>query len=345
MTRLTAFTFDLRRARPIGRRHVLGMLGAGGALLVVGCGDDGAASDTSTGDTSTGEPGSSGSTGTGDTSTGTTSTGTPTTGTPTTGDEGSSDTGSSSTGEPTTGTTGPVECEGPAAAWATGGTASMTAQDCYPDPFSGGVLSCALICETTAGPCTTATTIDRRDVSEGFMGLPVRLALLIVDADTCAPVPGAQVEIWHTQRTGVYSGVTPAPKQCYVDDPAAATFMYFRGVQTAGADGRVDFDTCYPGWYGGRAIHIHFRVVRDGQAYATSQLFFADELNAEIFATHPEYSEFGQPDVTNQTDGILGGAADLANYVLDTARMPDGAMLASKVIAVRSSLQDPSCAV
>ncbi|HEY0135425.1 MAG TPA: hypothetical protein VGB85_15180 [Nannocystis sp.] len=338
MTRLTAFTFDLRRA--LGRRHVLGMLGGSGALLVVGCGDGGDASDASTGAASTGDASSSGDTSTGGTSTGATSTGTPTTG----GSDTGSDTGSS-TGDPTTGTTGPVECGGPAAAWATGGTASMTAQGCYPDPFSGGVLSCALICETTAGPCTTATTIDRRDVSEGFLGLPVRLALLIVDADTCAPIPGAQVEIWHTQRTGVYSGITPSPKQCYVDDPAAATFMYFRGIQTAGADGRIDFDTCFPGWYGGRAIHIHFRVIRDGQTYATSQLFFADELNTEVFATHPEYSEFGLPDITNQSDGIIGGAADMANYLLDTARMPDGAMLASKVIAVRSSLQDPSCTV
>ena len=339
MTRPTATSFHSVRARPVGRRHVLGILGATGALLVVGCGDS--------------DGGETGSTGPGGTSTGdTSSSGAPSTGTPTTGSAGTgSDTGSTSdptTGDPTTGTTGTtgaVECGDPAVAWASGGTASMTAQDCYPDPFSGGVLSCALICETTAGPCTTATTIDRQDVSEGFAGLPVRLALLIVDADTCAPIPGAKVEIWHTQRTGVYSGITPSPKQCYVDDPTAATFMYFRGIRTAGADGRVDFDTCFPGWYSGRAIHIHFRVTRDGQTYATSQLFFADELNAEIFATHPDYSEFGQPNRTNMTDGIIGDAADKANYVLDAARMPDGAMLASKVIAVRSSLQDPTCPV
>ena len=302
--------------RPIDRRRVLGMLGATGALLVVGCGEappgsaetDGGSSDGGTGDAST---------------------------------------GGASTGEPTggSGETGAIECGDPAAAWATGGTASMTAQDCYPDPFAGGVLACALICETTAGPCTTATKLERKDVSEGFAGLPVRLSLLVVDADTCTPVAGARVEIWHTQRTGVYSGVTPNPPQCYLDDPNAATFMCFRGIQTAGADGRVDFDTCFPGWYSGRTIHIHFQVIRDGSVYATSQLFFAGELNAEIFASHPEYSAFGQPDVTNASDSIIGDQADPASYTLDTARMPDGAMLASKVIAIRGSLSDTKCSV
>jgi len=336
MTRPTPFVLD--PAGAIGRRRVLGIFRATGALLVVGCGD-GTDGSTAAGATSStgaeGDPTTSGSTGPG-----------PTTG-GSTGDGGSSDTGSEGTADATTGdgTTGAIECGGPARAWAAGGTAAMTAQDCYPDPFAGGVLACALICQTTAGPCTTATTIDRRDVSEGFAGLPVRLALLIVDADTCAPIAGVKVEIWHTQRTGVYSGVTLSPKQCYLADPGAAAFMYFRGVQTAGADGRVDFDTCFPGWYSGRAIHIHFRVIRGEQVYATSQLFFADALNAEVFATHPDYGEFGPPNTTNTTDGIFGDQADKPRYLLDTARMPDGAMLASKVVAVRSSLQDATCSV
>ena len=321
----------------MGRRQVLGILGATGALLVVGCGDDGDSSTGSSGNGSTGSPTTDEPT-TGGTSTGSSSA----SALEPTGGEGSTSTTSTMD---TTGTTGAIECGDPAAAWATGGTASMTAQDCYPDPFARPVLSCALICETTAGPCTTAVKLERKDVSEGFSGLPVRLSLLVVDADSCAPVAGAKVEIWHTQRTGVYSGVTPNPPQCYLDDPEAATFMYFRGTQTAGADGRVDFDTCFPGWYSGRAIHIHFQVIRDAKVYATSQLFFADELNAEIFASHPDYSEFGQPDRTNISDNIIGNQADKSNYVLDTARMPDGAMLASKVIAIRSSLQDPSCDV
>lgn len=244
------------------------------------------------------------------------------------------DTDSSTDGE----TGGPCQ---PAHEWASGGTAAMTAMDGYPDPFAAGVTTCALFCATTEGPCT-ADTIERRDVSEGLLGLPVRLALKIVDADTCAPVSGAVVEIWHTQRSGVYSGETPGGSLCAPNDPDAQDHLYFRGTQTTDDAGRVDFDTCYPGWYSGRPIHIHFRVYVGEHSHLTSQLLFPDALTEEIFARHPDYLEFGQPDTLNDEDTVFR-VEDLSPYVLDTARMPDGAMLAWKLVAIRSALGDPPC--
>lgn len=227
-------------------------------------------------------------------------------------------------------------CGPAAAAWAMGGTAAMTARACYPDPF-GAVTACELVCATTAGPCTAPTT-ERRDVSDGMTGLPVRLALKIVTAETCAPVAGAVVEIWHTQRTGVYSGQTPSPGFCSGNDAEAPTKSYFRGTQTTDDSGRVDFDTCFPGWYPGRCIHIHVSVTLQDQSYVVTQLFFDDALNEQIFASHPEYVQFGPPDTSNNADGIFGAA-----NVVDTARMSDGAMLAWKVIGIRASTNQPLC--
>ncbi|MBX7078241.1 MAG: protocatechuate 3,4-dioxygenase [Nannocystaceae bacterium] len=304
----------------MGRRKVLHAMGA--TVVVLGCGVEGGAQDegSSEGD---GE-------GSGDASASSGS------------EASSSGSGSSDGADGSSDATGtPQGCEA-ASAWASGGTASMTAKDCYPDPFAAGVSACALLCETTEGPCT-ADTIERQDVSEGWSGLPVRLSLKIVTADTCEPVEGAFVEIWHTQRTGVYSGETPSGMMCYGDDPDAVNYLYFRGSQTTDANGRVDFDTCYPGWYSSRAVHIHFRVIVGSDEFLTSQLFFDDALSAEIFAEHPEYAEFGQPDTTNDTDNVIGGEADKTPYVLETQRMADGAMLASKVIAVRSSPDDALC--
>lgn len=232
-------------------------------------------------------------------------------------------------------------CGPAAAAWATGGTAAMTAKACYPDPFAA-VTACALVCSTTAGPCT-APAAERRDVSDAMPGLPVRLALKIVAAADCAPIAGAVVEIWHTQRSGVYSGQTPSPGFCSGGDADAPSRTYFRGTQTTDASGRVDFDTCFPGWYPGRCIHIHVRVTVGGSDYLVTQLFFPDAINAEIFASHPDYTSYGPPDTTNASDGIFGGAANASRYVVDVARMSDGAMLASKVIAVRAG--GPGCAV
>ncbi|MBZ5713647.1 protocatechuate 3,4-dioxygenase [Nannocystis pusilla] len=321
--------------RPTRREFTLGALGGAAAAVLTACGgSEGGDTDTASTTGATEPTGTTSTTSGSEATTGLTSTGAPTTG----------DSDAGTTGDPTGDTTGDTTgaaC-GDATAWATGGTAAMTMKHCYPDPFAGGVSECVLMCETTEGPCT-ADTLERQDVSEGFSGLPVRLALLVVAADTCAPIANAKVEIWHTQRTGVYSGETPSGAFCYGDDPDAENYLYFRGTQTTDAAGRVDFDTCFPGWYSGRAIHIHFRVYVDDALHATSQLFFADELNAEIFAGHPEYAEFGQPNTTNTTDNIIGGEGDMTNYLCTTARMPDGAMLASKVIAIRSSLGHPTC--
>lgn len=226
-------------------------------------------------------------------------------------------------------------CGPAAAAWASGGTAAMTAKACYPDPFTATVSSCVLVmCQTTAGPCTAAAPV-RVDVSEGYPGLPVRLALKFVTAQTCAPLAGAVIEIWHTQVTGVYSGVTPNPQMCSGGDADAPSHGYMRGTQTTDAAGVVTFDTCFPGWYSGRAIHIHFSVTVGGTSQVISQLFFDQTLIQQIFAAHPDYAPHGQPNTSNTSDNIYGGA----QYLLDTARMSDGAMLASKVIAVHGAGQ------
>lgn len=226
------------------------------------------------------------------------------------------------------------DCGPAAAAWATGGTAAMTARACYPDPFAAGVATCPLmIGATTAGPCT-ADAPARQDVSEGYPGLPVRLALKLVTAGGCAPLAGAVVEIWHTQVTGVYSGLTPSPGFCSGGDADAPNHGYFRGTQMTDANGRVDFDTCFPGWYPGRAIHIHFSITVGGTTRLVSQLFFDQGLIDQVFAAHPDYQPQGAPDTSNASDGVIGGAPSLAPYVLDIARMSDGAMLASKVIAI-----------
>jgi protocatechuate 3,4-dioxygenase beta subunit len=216
--------------------------------------------------------------------------------------------------------------------WASGGTAAMTGAADYPDPFEGaGGSACALTAAATLGPCYFDSPV-RRDVSEGYPGLPVRLALRVVD-EACAPIEGARVEIWHTRNSGLYSG---GPITfCTSGDADATAHLYFRGGQISDADGQVAFDTCFPGWYPGRAIHIHFQIFLEDGASATnvSQLFFAPDVIEEIFASHPDYAPFGQPDRPNASDGIYNALGEVA--VAQHSRMSDGAMLAWLQIAVR----------
>lgn len=212
--------------------------------------------------------------------------------------------------------------------WASGGTKAMTAKASYPDPFATSAAACLLLSSVTEGPCTEAADQVREDISEGYTGLPMRLALRVVDSE-CNPLAGAEVKVWHTQLNGSYSGDTPNNQMC-LKDASDASKHYFRGAQTTDDDGRVYFDSCFPGWYRGRTVHIHFTVSLDGRSF-TSQLVFDQALVASIFDRHPEYASFGQPDTTNAADNVVGNG-DLERFTLTTAKMSDGAMLASKEI-------------
>jgi protocatechuate 3,4-dioxygenase beta subunit len=223
-------------------------------------------------------------------------------------------------------------------AWATGGTAAMSGN--YPDPFLGGIGPvCSLYCASILGPCYVET-IERMDISESERGLPVRLAFLVVD-DNCSPIEGATVDIWHTNANGIYSG-EKAPNNCTFGDVAARSGKWMRGIQTTDVAGRVDFNTCFPGWYAGRTIHIHFTIRLNGVEHVTSQLFFEDSLCDEIVGTQPIYLDRGGRDTLNAQDGVLRNTT-FNDYLFQTQRMPDGAMMAWKALVIRSSPQDLLC--
>jgi protocatechuate 3,4-dioxygenase beta subunit len=229
---------------------------------------------------------------------------------------------------------------GTAAAWATGGTAVMSGD--YADPFASGIGStCTLTCSATLGPCY-AQTLTRKDISEGQDGLPVRLAFLIVD-EGCNPIPDATIDIWHTSPTGLYSG-SDASTFCTLGNAEAVAARWFRGVQATDADGRADFDTCFPGWYSGRTIHIHFTIRVGGTEYVTSQLFFDDALEDEIIGGQPIYKDRGARDTTNQNDSVVSASA-VGDYLFQTARQADGAMLAWKTIVIRNATSESLCTI
>lgn len=82
---------------------------------------------------------------------------------------------------------------------------------------------------------------------------------------------------------------------------------FLRGYQVTDASGVARFNTIYPGWYSGRTVHIHFKIIVDAgsdQAYEfTSQLFFDEELTDQIHAQEP-YASKGQRNTLNSNDNI-----------------------------------------
>src|SRR5438552_2260763 len=87
--------------------------------------------------------------------------------------------------------------------------------------------------------------------------------------------------------------------------------------------------TIYPGWYSGRAVHIHFKLrlfAGSTKTYEfTSQFFFDDSLTDSVYTQSP-YSSRGSRDLRNTSDGIYNSLSttDKAGLTLHTSKTTDG---------------------
>ncbi len=174
---------------------------------------------------------------------------------------------------------------------------------------------CVVRPQQTEGPYFVDKVLNRSDIraepSTGAVkeGAPLELTFNVSQVDArgaCVALPGAQVDVWQCDATGVYSGVR---------DPGFDTTpqKFLRGYQTTDTAGVARFVTVYPGWYPGRAVHIHFKVrtsPSEPNGYEfTSQLYFDDELTDRVHARQP-YTAHSGSRTRNDRDGIFrsGGA-------------------------------------
>jgi protocatechuate 3,4-dioxygenase beta subunit len=177
---------------------------------------------------------------------------------------------------------------------------------------AGSGAGCVVKPEQTEGPYFVDQQLVRSDIrvepSTGVAkpGVPLALAVTVFDVSNgqCRPLTGATVDVWHCDAQGIYSGVT---------DPGFDTAgqKFLRGVQTTDASGHVRFSTIYPGWYQGRAIHIHFKIrtMAAGSPWEfTSQWYFDEALNSRILSNQA-YAKTGSR-TTNATDGLYRNGGD-----------------------------------
>ena len=167
---------------------------------------------------------------------------------------------------------------------------------------SGGqsALACVLSPEMTEGPYYIPDEKVRRNITEGQPGAPLTLRLSVLDASTCKPIKGAAVDIWHASAAGAYSGEA-------ANNTVGRT--YLRGIQRTDGQGLALFKTVYPGWYRGRAVHIHVKVHVGGNVVHTGQLFFRDSFTDAVYKRTP-YKARGARDVRNADDSIYGSGGN-----------------------------------
>lgn len=183
-----------------------------------------------------------------------------------------------------------------------------------PNGSTGLLPACVAVPALTEGPYFVDERLERSDIrvdpTDGSTveGIPLRLSLRVFRMNGgCTPLSGAMVDLWQCNALGIYSDVS---------DPQFNTVgkKFLRGYQRTDATGTVQFLTIYPGWYRGRAVHIHFKVrvnPDSAQGYEfTSQFFFDDTLTDRIHS-QPPYNQKGQRDTRNADDRIFqqGGSA------------------------------------
>jgi protocatechuate 3,4-dioxygenase beta subunit len=148
--------------------------------------------------------------------------------------------------------------------------------------------ACTLAAEQEEGPFYVALNRIRSNIVGGREGVPLALLVTVVDSSTCKPIGGAAVDVWQADAVGHYS-----------DESREGTSgeTWLRGVQLTNAGGMVRFRTIYPGFYAGRAPHVHVKVrIGGGHAGAryagghvshVGQFFFPETISTKVYATAP----------------------------------------------------------
>lgn len=181
--------------------------------------------------------------------------------------------------------------------------------------------ACAVTPSETAGPFPSLTDLFRSDIREGKTGTLLNLTVKVVNTNAaCAAVQGANVEIWHVDAAGNYS---------QYGTQAAQTFL--RGIQTTNGSGEVTFTTIFPGWYQGRATHIHVEVTTGGVSRKVTQIAFPESVNNVVYGSGV-YASRGSNPMSNISDSIF--ADSLASELVTPTGDPAGGYAANLQVAI-----------
>jgi protocatechuate 3,4-dioxygenase beta subunit len=220
-------------------------------------------------------------------------------------------------------------------------------------PASAAIAACATLTPSmTEGPYWVDEALRRSDVRANTAtsssnagaaqaGVPLTLKIAVLDGDNgCVPYNGAHVDIWHANAYGLYSDESGQMTGGGTSSGNTAGQNFLRGYQVTGVDagvgaspvdGQVGFRTIWPGWYNGRAIHIHVRVRAYDASGAvatnyTTQIFFSDADNKTVLTGAAPYSSRSPQDdpTSNETDNVLTSSARATNIAPVTGSVSDG---------------------
>lgn len=165
--------------------------------------------------------------------------------------------------------------------------------------------SCTVSPTETAGPFPTKnpSTLEMIDIRSDRTGIVMDVEITIQDkSNNCAPVQNAIVDIWHCDAAGNYSeyGGTGMQSTNY------QSVHFLRGRQQTNSNGVVAFKTIFPGWYSGRATHIHVHVYDEsGDSLLVTQIAFPRDVCNTVYTTATTLYTKGTQDTSNENDNVF----------------------------------------
>jgi protocatechuate 3,4-dioxygenase beta subunit len=141
---------------------------------------------------------------------------------------------------------------------------------------------CVVSPEETEGPFPThtPTSLVITDITSDRTGIPLAVTIAVKNTNnSCNALANAIVDIWHCDKDGNYSEYGGGGMQS--TDYTNAHFL--RGRQTTNTNGEVAFTSIFPGWYNGRATHIHVHIYNaSGNSLLITQIAFPEGTNSAV---------------------------------------------------------------
>ena len=199
---------------------------------------------------------------------------------------------------------------------------------------TGGATStgtCTVSPSETAGPFPTKTPADlvMVDIRSDRTGIEMVVNITIQNSNnSCAALADAIVDIWHCDRDGYYSeyGGSGMPSVNF------QSVHFLRGRQSTNSDGVVAFKTIFPGWYSGRAPHIHAHIYDStGKSLLVTQIAFPTDVCNTVYTTATNFYTKGTQDTSNASDNVFSDS--LANELATvTGSVADGFTLTHTIV-------------
>jgi protocatechuate 3,4-dioxygenase beta subunit len=191
--------------------------------------------------------------------------------------------------------------------------------------------TCVLTPDVTAGPYVWPRSQTlRQDMTEDQPGVPLYLDIGVMDTTSCEPMENVLVDLWHCNATGSYSSFDALdPNTPFITlleelnvtigsgtlDLHTGDSTWLRGMWPTNSEGIMEMKTIFPGFYVERTIHIHAQVhtnwvvgangtIISDNTISTGQLFFDEDLSAQIMALEPYVSHTQINRTTNDVDSV-----------------------------------------